>query len=110
MRMSTAAGRNWLERIVPFVVHAATWWAVLTVAGVTLAVLIYRLLAERGRRKTLEVAFRAPAGTVVALGKGPAGPSLWVWVGEGQHPGQQQVPVIWVCHRSAEQVRSRRQA
>jgi hypothetical protein len=109
MRMSTAADRNWLESVVPFAVHAATWWTALTVVGVTLAVLIYRLLAERGRRKTLEATFRAPGGTVVALGKGPAGPSMWVWVGEGQRPGQQDA-VIWVCHRSAAQARPRRQA
>lgn len=95
--------------MVPFAVHAATWWTALTVAGVTLAVLIYRLLAERARRKTLEATFRAPAGTVVALGRGPAGPSMLVLVGEEERPGQQDA-VIWVCHRSAAQARSRRQA
>lgn len=97
MRMSTPVTRNWVERMVPFVVHAATWPAALTVAGITLAVLIYRLLAERGRRKTLEATFQAPAGTMVALGKGPAGPSMWVLVGEGRPEQPQPAPVIWVC-------------
>jgi hypothetical protein len=89
--------------------HIASWWAALTVLGIALAVLIYRLLAERGRRKTLEVTFRAPANTVVILGKGPSGPSTWIWVGERQReeqPGQ----VVWVCHQSAAQVRHRRRA
>jgi hypothetical protein len=81
----------------------------LTVAGVMLAGLAFRLLAERGRRKTLEAAFRAPANTVVVLDKGPGGPSMWVWVGEGPSPGEPQ-PAIWVCHRSAAQARPRRQA
>jgi len=105
MRMSTPATRNWVERTAPFMVHATTWWTALTVAGIVLAVLVYRLLAERERRKTLEVTFQAPVGTMVALGKGPAGPSMLVLVGEGQRP-EQPVPAIWVCHRSATQVRS----
>ena len=108
MRMSTPAARNWVDRTVPLVVHAATWWTALTVVGITLAVLIYRLLAERGRRKTLEATFQAPAGTIVALGNGPAGASMLVWVGEGQRR-EQPAPVIWVCPPSAAQVRSRRQ-
>ena len=107
--MSTPATQNWVERTAPFVVHPTTWWTALTVAGIVLTGLAYRLLAERGRRKTLEATFHAPAGTIVALGKGPAGPSMLVLVGEGQRP-EQPVPSIWVCHRSATQVRHRRQA
>jgi hypothetical protein len=105
MEMSSPASRNWVERTAPFMAHAATWWTALTVAGIVLAVLIYRLLAERGRRKTLQATFQAPAGTMVALGKGPAGPSMLVLVGEGQRPEQPAV-AIWVCHRSATRVRS----
>jgi hypothetical protein len=109
MRTSSPAGRNWVDRTAPFIVHATTWRTALTVAGIVFAVLIYRLLAERARRKTLEVTFQAPAGTMVALGEGPAGPSMLVLVGEGERP-EQSAPVIWVCHRSSAQVRSRRQA
>lgn len=109
MRMSTPATQNWVERTALVMVHATTWWTALTVAGMVLTVLVYRLLAERERRKTLEATFQAPPGTVVALGKSPAGPSVLVLVGEGQRP-EQPVPAIWVCHRSATQARSRRQA
>jgi hypothetical protein len=31
-------------------VHVTTWWTALTVAGIVLAVLIHRLLTERGRK------------------------------------------------------------
>jgi hypothetical protein len=109
MKMSTPATWNWVERTASFMVHATTWWTELTVAGMVLIVLFYRLLAERARRKTLQATFQAPAGTVVALGKGPAGPSMLVLVSEGQRP-EQPAPVICVSHRSAAQVRSRRQA
>jgi hypothetical protein len=44
----------------------------------------YRLLAERGRRKTLEATYQAaPGGTIVELGGGPAGPPMIVRVGYG---------------------------
>jgi hypothetical protein len=47
--------------------------------------LIYRLLAERERRRTLEATYRyAPPGTVVVQGEGPGGPPMWIRVGEGQ--------------------------
>jgi hypothetical protein len=109
MRMSTPATQSWVGRTALVMMHAATWWTALTAAGMVLTVLVYRLLAERGRRKTLEAMFQAPAGTVVALGKSPVGPSMLVLVGEGQR-FEQPVSAIWVCHRSGMQVRSRRQA
>jgi hypothetical protein len=68
------------------VAQASSWWTVLAVLGTTFGILGYRLLAERGRRKTLEAAFLAPANTVVVLGEGSGGPPMWVWVGTGQQP------------------------
>ena len=76
-------------------------------AGVTVVILGYRLLAERGRRKTLTAISQAPANTVVFLGKGPGGPSMWVWVGDRRSSA---APDLRVLHRSPEQARSRRQA
>jgi hypothetical protein len=65
--------------------HAVSWSAGCSVIVITLGVLIYRLLAERERRKTLEVTYRhAPAGTVVVQGDGPGVPRMWIRVGEGQ--------------------------
>lgn len=87
--------------------HAVSWWAVLAVAGVMVVVLGYRLLAERSRRKTLTAISRAPANTVVIVGKGPGGPSMWVWVGDGRPSAPSD---LWALHWSAEQVRSRRRA
>jgi hypothetical protein len=60
-------------------VHVMAWpytATVLTVAAV------YRLLADRARRKTLaDLVPHAPAGTIVVMEKGPAGPAMWVKVG-----------------------------
>jgi hypothetical protein len=108
MRMPMPAAQGWTGRAALIVAHAASWWMVLTVAGVVLAGLAFRLLAERGRRKTLEAVFRAPANTVVVLDKGPGDPSMLVWVGEGPSPGQPQ-PSVWGCQRSAAQARPRGQ-
>ena len=103
------AASGWPGRAALLAVHAVSWWMAIVVAGVVLAGLAFRLLAERGRRKTLEAVFRAPAHTVVILGKGPGGPPMWVRVGEGRSPAWPE-PVIWVCHQSAAPVRSRRHA
>ena len=52
-------------------------WPYMAVASATVAV--YRLLAERERRKTLlDLVSRAPAGTIVVMEKGPGGPAMWV--------------------------------
>ena len=54
----------------------------------------YRIVAERARRKTLvDLVARAPAGTIVVMGKGPGGPAMWVRVGGelGVPPG----PEVW---------------
>lgn len=91
-----------------FVAYVVSWWTALAVIGITFGLLAYRLLAERGRRKTLEAAFRAPANTVIALGEGPGGPKMWIWVGEGQQPTQASTR-IWICHRAGMRARSRRQ-
>jgi hypothetical protein len=52
-------------------------------AAVLAATALYRLLAERVRRKTLvELVTRAPGGTIVVMESGPGGPAIWVRVGE----------------------------
>jgi hypothetical protein len=58
-------------------------------AAVVLSVTaVFRLLAERARRKTLvDLVTRAPVGTIVVMEKGPGGPAMWVRVG-----GELQVP------------------
>jgi hypothetical protein len=71
-------------------VHVLTWpytAAVLTVTAV------YRLLAERARRKTLvDLVSRAPTGTIVVMEKGAGGPAMWVRVGDGlQFPPRAEV-------------------
>jgi hypothetical protein len=66
------------------VLHAMSWWALTGFVVLAFGFLAYRLLAERGRRKTLEVTYRdAPGGTIVALGGGPSGAPMIVWVGHG---------------------------
>ena len=62
-------------------VHVLAWPYTAVVLVVMAA---YRLLAERARRKTLvDLVSRAPAGTIVVMGKGPGGPAMWVRVGGG---------------------------
>jgi hypothetical protein len=63
------------------------------VAVVLAATDVYRLLAERSRRKTLvDLISHAPAGTIVIMGKGPGGPAMWVRVGDGpQFPPRGEV-------------------
>ncbi len=52
-------------------------------AVILAAAAIYRLLAERARRKTLvDLVSHAPAGTIVVMEKGPGGPAMWVRVGD----------------------------
>jgi len=60
---------------------------------ITFGLLLFRLLVERGRRKTIRViACEAPAGTVVAMGEGPGGPAMWVRVGDGRWPPLADIP------------------
>ena len=50
---------------------------------VLVATAVYRLLAERARRKTLlDLVSHAPTGTIVVMEKGPGGPAMWVRVGD----------------------------
>ena len=62
-------------------------------AAVLAATAVYRLLAERARRKTLvDLVSQAPAGTIVVMEKGPGGPAMWVKVGDGpQFPPRAEV-------------------
>jgi hypothetical protein len=62
-------------------VHVLAWPYTAAVLAVTA---VYRLLAERARRKTLvDLVSSAPAGTIVVMEKGPGGPAMWVRVGDG---------------------------
>jgi hypothetical protein len=84
----------------------AGWWAVASAdatavhvltwpysAAVLVATAVYRLLAERARRKTLvELVTHAPTGTIVVMEKGPGGPAMWIRVGDGpQFPPRAEV-------------------
>jgi hypothetical protein len=96
MKMSTVVAGGGAVSPVLLLAHVVPWWQVAATAVIAAGILIYRLLAERGRRKTLETTYRhAPGGTVVVLGEGPGGPSMWIQVGEGQRP-EQPIPVIRV--------------
>jgi hypothetical protein len=72
-------------------VHVLAWPYTAAVLGLTA---VFKLLAERARRKTLvDLVSRAPAGTIVVMGKGPGGPAMWVRVGgELQFPPR---PEVW---------------
>lgn len=60
-------------------VHVAAW--PYTAALLTFRA-VYRLLAERARRKTLvELVSHSPAGTIVVMEKGPGGPAMGIRVG-----------------------------
>jgi hypothetical protein len=71
-------------------VHVLAWPYT---AVVLVATAVYRLLAERARRKTLvDLVSRAPTGTIVVMEKGPGGPAMWVKVGDGpQFPPRGEV-------------------
>lgn len=71
-----------------------------------LVVLAYRLLAERQRRKTLLTTYLcAPGGTIVVQGEGPAGPPMWVWVGEGSRSVPPTV-MVWATPPSVSRSRA----
>jgi hypothetical protein len=90
----------------------AGWWAVASTgskavhvltwpysAAVLVATAVYRLLAERARRKTLvELVTHAPTGTIVVMEKGPGGPAMWITVGDGP----QFLPRAEVCSGRAQ--------
>jgi hypothetical protein len=62
-------------------VHVLAWPYT---AVVLAAAVVYRLLAERARRKTLvDLVSHAPAGTIVVMEKGPGGPAMWLRIGDG---------------------------
>ncbi|MEU1259292.1 hypothetical protein ABZ445_39005 [Streptomyces chartreusis] len=49
--------------------------------------MVYRLGAERSRRKTLVAIFRtAPADSIVVQGRGPGCPEVWIKIGAGARP------------------------
>jgi len=71
-------------------VHVLAWPYT---AAILAATAVYRLLAERARRKTLvDLVSRAPAGTIVVMEKGPGGPAMRVRIGDGlQFPPRAEV-------------------
>ncbi len=101
-----ASGRASAERMALVVAHAMSWWAVAAVVAVMFGTLLYRLFAERERRKTLETTYRyAPVGTVVELGEGPGGPAMCIQVGKGHRP---EPPTLVSCEHAEHQLRPRR--
>jgi hypothetical protein len=86
--MSTASSRPVVGRVTLLLAaHVLTWWSAVAMVIVIFGILVYRLLAERARRKTLESTYRyAPAGTIVVQGEGPGGPPMRIRVGEGPRP------------------------
>jgi hypothetical protein len=78
--------------------HVLAWPYTAAILAVTA---IYRLLAERARRKTLvDLVSRAPAGTIVVMEKGPGGPAMWVRVGDGlQFPPRAEVCITVAVSR-----------
>ena len=71
--MSTASSRTVVGRMTLLLgAHVLTWWSAVAMVIVIFGILLYRLLAERARRKTLESTYHyAPAGTIVVQGEGP---------------------------------------
>lgn len=75
--------------------HAVSWTTVGAVLASLMLMGVFRLLAEWQRRTTLVALMRhAPGGTVVIQQKGPGGPPLWVWVGDGPRPPVGMIPVV----------------
>lgn len=94
MRTSTALHRGWPVGAVLSAGHVLSWPGACAVIVTVFGILVYRLLAERARRKTLEATYRfAPGKTVVVQDVGPGGPPMWIWIGEGERP---QPPMILV--------------
>jgi hypothetical protein len=86
-----AAGRLVLASAGAVAVHLLAWPYTAVVLTVTV---VYRLLAERARRKTLvDLVSHAPTGTIVVMEKGPGGPAMWVRVGDGLQVAPQ--PEVW---------------
>jgi hypothetical protein len=88
---------GWLEHLGPVAVQVITlvigWPGVCAGVSVVFVALVYRLLAEWQRRKTLLATYLyAPAGTIVVQGHGPAGAPLWVRVGGGSP----STVIVWV--------------
>lgn len=62
--------------------------------------MVYHLLAERSRRKTLVAVFHtAPVDSIVMQGRGPGCPELWVRVGTDSGSGESPVGRREDCRR-----------
>ena len=91
MRTSTAPYRGWLTGAALPAVHVLSWPGACAVIVTVFGTLVYRLLAERARRKTLEAAFRAaPPDTVVIQDAWPGGPAMRIWIGGAGPPAHDQ--------------------
>jgi hypothetical protein len=107
MRTSTAPYQGWLAGAVLSVVHVLSWPGACAAVVTVFGILVYRLLAERARRKTLETTYRfAPAKTVVVQDVGPGGPAMWIWIGEAERP-QPPMILVDVSHQRPPRLRRR---
>jgi hypothetical protein len=85
--MSAEPASGWFGTTAMAAAHAVTWPGACAITVIVLGILAYRLLAEHGRRKTLEATYRhALPGTVVVQDDGPGGPAMWIWVGITGNP------------------------
>src|SRR4029077_11957907 len=83
IKTSTPPHRGWLTGAALSAVHVLSWPGACAVIVSVFGILVYRLLAERARRKTLEATFRAaPPNTVVVQDGGPGRPAMRVRVRE----------------------------
>jgi hypothetical protein len=85
--MPIPPGARWSPGTALAACWAAGWPGACAVVSVVVLTAIYRLLAERERRKVLlDIYLNAPAGTEVVQGRGPAGPPMRVRVGNDNQP------------------------
>jgi hypothetical protein len=77
-------GMNLSLMAMAWIARASTLAPAGLVVTLVLAVLGYRLLMERARRRTLiKFSRSAPAGTILVQDEGPGGPASWLRVGDG---------------------------
>jgi hypothetical protein len=80
----------------------ASAWTAGTVVAVLVIKAVYRLLAERARRTTLDHLFRsAPGGSVIEQKSGVGAPGMTIWVGDGRKRCDIGHPIVVVLHPQA---------
>ena len=87
IKTSTTPHRGWLTGAALSALHMLSWPGACAMIVSMFGILVYRLLAERARPKTLEATFRAaPPNTVVVQDAGAGGPAMRIWIGEVERP------------------------